>query len=138
MRSNLSRSGVQHSASQKGTHAIEAAAASASILCLVHCLALPLLLLLPGILGLWFLSESFHIAAFAFIVPSALAAFMLGYRRHHALTPALCGMAGIILLAGALVPGISEIAETGLTVVGSLLLLAGHGLNWRKRTGETL
>lgn len=120
-------------AGQTGHDVMEAVAASASIICLVHCLALPLLLLLPGVIGLWFLSESFHIAAFAFIVPSAAAALFMGYRRHHALAPAVMAMAGIILLGGALTPGISEHMETGLTVIGSIALLLGHGLNWRLR-----
>lgn len=120
---------------ERSTNVIEGAAISASLLCLVHCLALPfLLLLLPGIIGLFARSEAFHYAALALIVPSAVAAFWLGYRRHRALRPALFGVAGVGGLAVALLPGLTEGTETWLTVAGSLLLVAGHMMNWRLRT----
>ena len=107
---------------------------SASLLCLIHCLALPLLLLLlPGVLGLFAQSEAFHYVALALVVPSALAAFGLGYRRHRALLPALLGFNGVICLVIALLPDLVEGAELRITVVGSLLLVAGHTMNWRLR-----
>lgn len=122
---------------ERSTNVIEGAAISASLLCLVHCLALPfLLLLLPGIIGLFARSEAFHYAALALIVPSAAAAFWLGYRRHRALRPTLFGVAGVGGLAVALLPGMTEGTETWLTVAGSLLLVAGHMMNWRLRTHE--
>jgi len=107
---------------------------SASLLCLVHCLALPvLLLLLPGALGLFAESEAFHYAALALVVPAALAAFWLGYRRHGAAGPAALGAAGVTCLVGALLHSPIEDLETVLTVTGSLLLIAGHAINWRLR-----
>ena len=112
----------------------EGAALSASLLCLAHCLALPLLLLLlPGVLGLFVESEAFHTFAVLFVVPSALAAFWLGYLRHRALPPALLGVVGIACLGGALLPAIAA-AATLLTIAGSLLLVAGHTLNWWLRS----
>jgi len=104
------------------------------MLCLVHCLALPLLLLLlPGVVGLFALSEAFHYVAFALVVPFALCAFWLGYRHHRTLPPALLGLAGITCLALALLPDIGEGAEVWITVSGSLLLITGHVMNWRLR-----
>ena len=120
--------------SERSTNIIESAAMSASLLCLIHCLALPLLLLLlPGILGLFAQSEAFHYAALAFVVPSAFAAFWLGYRRHRSLPPALLGFCGVICLVIALLPGLAEGEELWITVVGSLLLVTGHVMNWRLR-----
>lgn len=117
------------------TNVIEGAAVSASLLCLVHCLALPfLLLLLPGIIGLFAQSAAFHYVALALVVPSALAAFSLGYRRHRALRPVLMGMTGIACLVIALLPGAGKGEELWLTIAGSLFLVAGHTLNWRLRT----
>jgi len=117
------------------TDIVEGAAVSASLLCLAHCLALPLLLLmLPGIVGLFFRSEAFHAVALALVLPPALAAFWLGYRRHGARRPALLGVAGMGCLIAALVPGVEEQGETALTVAGSLLLVAAHGMNWRLRS----
>ncbi|WP_066517558.1 MerC domain-containing protein [Sphingobium cloacae] len=91
---------------QLRTNVIEGAAVSASLLCLVHCLALPfLLLLLPGIIGLFAQSPAFHYFALALVLPTALAAFSLGYRRHGAVLPVLMGLAGIGCLVIALLPG---------------------------------
>lgn len=103
---------------------VEGTAMFTSVLCLVHCLALPLLLLLlPGVLGLFAQSEAFHYAALALIIPAAFAAFRLGYRRHGARLPALMGVAGVICLAIALLPGVGEGDELWLTVTGSLFLV---------------
>ena len=119
----------------RGTSIIEGAAISASLLCLVHCLAFPvLLLLLPGVLGLFARSEAFHYAALALVVPSGLAAFWLGYRRHRALIPSLLGAAGIGCLVVALLSGHGEDLEIWMTVAGSLLLVTGHTMNWRLRS----
>lgn len=108
---------------------------SASLLCLVHCLALPLLLLLlPGVIGLFAQSDAFHYLALAFVVPSAFAAFWLGYRRHRSLPPTLLGLGGVICLVIALLPRLAESDELWFTVAGSLLLVTGHMMNWRLRT----
>ncbi len=108
---------------------------SASLLCLVHCLALPfLLLLLPGVVGLFAQSEAFHYAALALVAPAALAAFCLGYRHHRAPAPALLGLIGICCLAIAILPGVGDDTEVALTVAGSLALLVGHMINWRLRS----
>lgn len=123
------------SAAQRRANLIEGTAVSASLLCLVHCLALPfLLLLLPGVLGLFARSEAFHFVALALIVPAALCAFWLGYRRHRASRPALFGLGGIGCLIIALLPSVGEGAELWLTVAGSLLLVTGHTINWRLRS----
>lgn len=112
----------------------ESAAISASLLCLVHCLALPLLLmLLPGALGLFAQSELFHIAALALVVPAAGIAFGLGYRRHRTFLPPLLGLCGVGCLAVALLFPAGLLGETLLTVTGSLLLTVGHVANWRLR-----
>lgn len=124
-------------ASERRANVVEGVALSASLLCLAHCLALPLLLLLlPGVIGLFAQSDAFHYAALALVVPAALAAFALGYRRHRARRPALLGLAGVACLGAALWPGVTEGGELGWTVAGSLLLIAGHGLNWRLRAAH--
>jgi hypothetical protein len=122
------------SAGERRTNVIEGAAVSASLLCLVHCLALPfLLLLLPGIIGMFAQSAAFHYAALALVVPSALAAFSFGYRRHGALLPVLMGLAGVGCLVIALLPGSGKSIELWFTVTGSLFLVIGHAMNWRLR-----
>jgi hypothetical protein len=126
---------LQRGPGDRRTNFVESAAISASLLCLIHCLALPLLLLLlPGMLGLFAHSEAFHYAVLLLVVPSAFAAFWLGYRRHRAIVPALLGVAGVACLVLALLPGQAEGFETWATVAGSLLLVIGHTMNWRLRT----
>lgn len=125
----------QRSAGGRPANIIEGTAVSASLLCLVHCLALPLLLLLfPSVIRLFVQSEAFHYAALALVAPMALAAFGLGYRRHGMLHPALLGLTGVGCLVVALVPGLGERAQLWVTVAGSLALIIGHMLNWRLRT----
>ncbi len=116
------------------TDLVEGAAVSASLLCLVHCLALPLLLLtLPVIAGAIFESELFHIVAAALVVPAAALAFLLGYRRHRATFPATLGSAGVACIVAALFPALNETAAAAITAIGSLLLIGGHIFNWRLR-----
>ncbi|MPS68916.1 MerC domain-containing protein [Novosphingobium aerophilum] len=113
---------------------VESTAISASALCMVHCLALPLLLfLLPGLLGSFFQSEAFHVVVLGLVAPAALAAFLMGYRRHGAIGPGIVGGAGIVCLVLAVWPAGLPLGETGLTVAGSAMLVLGHGWNWQKR-----
>lgn len=113
---------------------VEGAAASASLLCLVHCLALPVLFLLsPGLLRFIPDSPLVHLAAFAFVVPFALGAFWLGYRQHGQRGPGLVGLSGLALLAISLWGGWSALVEHGLSIPGSALLVIGHYRNWQLR-----
>jgi hypothetical protein len=116
------------------TNMVEGTAASASLLCLVHCLALPVLFLLsPGLLQFIPDSPLMHLAAFAFVVPFAAGAFWLGYRQHGQRGPGLAGLAGLALLAVSLWGGWSAVVEHSLSIPGSMLLVIGHYRNWRLR-----
>ena len=120
--------------SSRTTDGVESAAISASLLCLVHCLALPiLLLLLPSAAEAFVRSEAFHYVAVGLVTPFACIAFALGYIRHRALHPALFGAVGVACLVIALFPGITETLALWLTVGGSILLVVGHLINWRLR-----
>lgn len=121
-----------NSGSELHTNVVEGAAISASLLCLVHCLALPFLL--PGIIGTFAQSATFHYVALVLIVPSALAAFLLGYKWHGAVLPALIGLAGLGCLVIVLLPGARASTERWFTVTGSLFLVTGHIMNWRLRS----
>lgn len=112
----------------------ERAALGASILCLVHCVGLPLLLVaLPVLSRLVALPESFHIWVLVFAVPTSGVALFLGLKRHHVWLPLATGVLGILLLfAGVLVfPG--GPLETRTTVAGSVFLAMAHVMNWRLR-----
>jgi hypothetical protein len=103
-------------------------------LCLIHCLALPVVVgILPG-LGIAFLADEIvhQLLAFLLIAFAALA-FIPGYRRHHdkrVLLLMATGL-GLILFAtwgGALVD-LHGAGETVLSAAGSVLLISAHLLN---------
>lgn len=107
-------------------------AIGASFLCLVHCLMLPVLIVLLPTLGAFLaVPEQFHVWALAFTVPTSALALVAGYRRHGWLTPLLCVAPALVLLATGALLAKSELAETVWTVLGATLLSLGHVLNWR-------
>ena len=107
-------------------------AIGASMLCLVHCLVLPVVIvLLPALAAFLAVPEAFHLWALAFAVPSSALALTAGYRRHHWSRPIMIVVPGIALLAFGALAAPTEAAETWLTVPGALLLAIGHALNWR-------
>ena len=113
---------------------IEGFAVSASMLCLVHCLALPLVLAaLPVMSNVLAIPESFHLWVLAFAIPSSGVALVMGRAAHGAHWPLALGALGLLLLAiGALAFGGTR-GEMPVTVAGSLSLAAAHFGNWRLR-----
>lgn len=112
----------------------ERAALGASFLCLLHCIALPLLLAaLPVLSRSLNVSESFHAWLLVFALPTSALALFTGRARHGALMPLLLGAAGLTALSIGAFPWRDMTAGTWITVVGSLALIAGHTLNWRLR-----
>lgn len=113
---------------------LDAVAIGASFACLVHCLALPLLFaLLPALARSVAVPESFHLAAFLVAVPASAWAMRAGYRHHGAALPALIGAIGLLLLGLGVWAGLRPATETGVTVLGSLVLAWAHLLNWKLR-----
>lgn len=104
-------------------------AATLSGLCIVHCLATPLLLTLgsSGLLLGVFGSEWFH---YLMILPIAI--FLVwslpgGWCVHRKKTPFVLGLGGFLLLIASLMA--SHRAETLLSVCGGLLLVSAHLYN---------
>jgi hypothetical protein len=109
-------------------------AVGASVLCLIHCLALPIVIAaLPALAARLDLGEGFHLAVLAFALPVSAVALGEGWRRHRGLTPLFVGAAGLVLLAAGLAFEDWVAVETGVTVAGSLLLAGAHVANWRGR-----
>jgi hypothetical protein len=109
------------------------AGVAVSTACMVHCIALPVLLVfLPGLAVLVPSAESVHVALIAVLVAVAAAAFVPGYRRHGRRGVLVLAGAGLALVStGALAHELGEWAETVLTVSGSVVLVAAHVLNRR-------
>lgn len=111
-------------------------AVGASALCLAHCLGLPLLIAaLPAIANRIDPGEGFHLAVLLFAIPTSAFALAEGWRRHRGVAPLFVGGAGLALMAMGLAFENWVAVETGVTVVGSLLLAGAHVANWRRRLG---
>ncbi|WP_343527361.1 MerC domain-containing protein [Sphingomonas sp.] len=106
-------------------------AISASTLCLIHCLVLPVVLaFLPAIAEWADLGEGVHVVMLGIALPLSGSTLLLGWRRHHRRVPLGLGAAGLTLLvAGVLLEG--GMAGLLITVTGSLTLTLAHIANLR-------
>lgn len=110
----------------------DAAAIALSMLCLVHCLALPIAIsLLPAATHLLDVPEEVHAILFLVAAPISAYAISAGYRRHGFLLPMLIAAAALGLIGLGAFGGLSVLLETGVSVAGSLLLVAAHVANLR-------
>lgn len=99
-----------------------------SALCLVHCIALPLALVVGGVFGGWLgdTETQVHWLLLALALPVSAIALYRGYRRHkQALTPWLGGV-GLVLMFFGVSHLLGPTLEVVLTVIGVLLVLAAH------------
>ncbi len=117
--------------SAKSIDWLDGTAAVLSGLCLVHCLALPLLLA-----GLPFLSsfEEGHLHAQMLIVvlPLSVVALSIGFRRHGDLRVIVTGLLGMLLLTigGTIAHDqYGLLADRLLSVAGALTLATAHYYN---------
>ena len=117
------------------TGKLDKAAVILSGICLVHCLAFPLLIALFPVFGFSFVSHTtFHQIILIVVVPTTTFALGLGYWRHRHIALPIFGVAGVFMLVVAAF-GVhalgAEIIERGVTVAGGLLLAAAHIQNYR-------
>jgi hypothetical protein len=113
---------------------IEGIAVGATIACLVHCLALPLLIaIIPVIPAVLPIPEHFHAIALGLAIPATGGALFAGYRRHRVAAPLLAGTMGLLLLTLGATHWEATPLETPVTVLGSLCIAAAHLVNWRYR-----
>lgn len=109
-------------------------AISISSLCIVHCLLLPIGIVLIPSLGLQMLEdEAFHQMLVVAVLLTSCSALFMGCRRHKVWRVLGWGMSGLLLLVGAVLFGhdFGELFEKGLTLVGSLFVIVGHVQNYR-------
>lgn len=98
-----------------------------SLVCLVHCLLLPLAVVVPPWLVL-LEGEWLHRGLAVALAAPALLAFIPGRRVHGRRLPGFF-MAGGLAALNAAAFAAPECWETALTVLGGLFLIAAHGLN---------
>ncbi len=101
------------------------------MVCVVHCLGMPLLLTLAPMLSLhWLEAEHFHWLMLLLAVPLSVFGLWQGFQRHTRwLVPAL-GAFGLGLMAYDLLPAHDDHTH-GLTLIGVLLVALAHTLNIR-------
>ena len=117
------------------TSVLDRSAIGLSFLCVLHCLAVPLtLILMPSLAALPIADERVHLLLVFLVLPTSTVALTLGCRQHglkHILAWGLTGIAILVLAAGLGEEFLGEYGEKILTVVGSVLVAVGHVLNFK-------
>lgn len=110
-------------------------AISLSFLCTLHCLVLPLVLvLLPSLAILPFENEIFHQGLLIAVIPISIFALTMGCKKHKRYRLLLLGGLGLCFLIASAILGHDALGETWekiLTVIGASLIALGHVLNYR-------
>ena len=104
-----------------------------SVVCALHCLLLPIaVILLPAISATFLGSEDFHKTLLYFVIPSSIIALSLGCKMHGKYNVYLYGIFGIATLLSAVFFGHDYFGETGeriLTLLGAGIVSFGHFKN---------
>ena len=109
-------------------------AISASSVCAIHCLALPVILsVFPAVGGVFIGEEAFHIWLIWTVVPLSVLSLLVGCRRHKSFMVIYCGVAGVSILIVSAFLGheiLGEISERVSTVTGAVILAFAHMRNY--------
>jgi hypothetical protein len=105
-----------------------------SALCVIHCLASPLLIvLLPSLAALQLGNEAFHSWLLMGVIPSSLFSLLMGCKQHQFYRVLIIGFCGLLFLISAtLVEGFEhgELIEKLLTVIGACIVACAHYSNF--------
>jgi hypothetical protein len=111
---------------------LDRAAILLSGLCVVHCIATTLAVLLLASVGAVLLDPRIHEIGLMLAILVGAIALGAGFRAHGSPAPLVIGLCGLSLMAlGVALP--EGVAETGATVVGVSILAVAHLLNQRAR-----
>jgi len=110
-------------------------AISLSVLCVLHCLLFPsLLVLFSSFISLNIDSETIHYLLLFLVVPASFFALFVGLNNHKNPLIFVTGIVGILILISATVIDIlilSFSSETILTIFGSFLVSFAHYKNYK-------
>lgn len=98
---------------------------STSILCVLHCLLTPLLVIFLPLAGSVLTEGWFHFAIVIVAVPVAFIALWRGYRRHHQSPVLWWGSIGVAAMSLAL-----AINRHNSTLESALMIIAGTSLSY--------
>lgn len=106
------------------------AAISLSFICTMHCLALPLVVVLLPTLTVFNLEDkASHLWMLAAVVPTSLFALTMGCKKHKKMAVMVFGLAGLAVLSAAVLLGHDMLSETGeqvLLATGAIIIALGH------------
>ncbi len=109
-------------------------AISASAVCAIHCLSLPILLSLFPALGTSIFGQEFiHELLLWLVIPLSVISLSLGCKRHRSWLVGVLGLTGLLVLIFTAVLGhdvLGEVFERVATVSGATLIAAGHLRNY--------
>jgi len=106
-----------------------------SVLCCIHCMAIPALMIFAPSIGHVFEEEWIHLLGFFFVVPLGLYAFISKIKVHADKRPLYIGLVGILFLVlghlahETLSHDVGELVELSASVVGGISLVCAHLLN---------
>lgn len=108
---------------------------SLSLLCAIHCLAMPLIVVaLPALAALPLADEAFHLWMVYMVLPISLFALTMGCKKHKRYRLLFVGGIGLSILAISAFAGhdlLGEFWEKTLTVIGSSIIAVGHIWNYK-------
>jgi len=114
---------------------LDKSAIGLSLLCAVHCLALPLLAVLgPALTGYFVFEESFHRWLVVVVLPLSLVSLWMGCRHHKKIGVVALGVAGLMVLITAALAGHDLLGEWGekiATLFGASLVALSHIRNFQ-------
>jgi MerC mercury resistance protein len=118
---------------------LDGLAISASAVCMIHCLALPLLVLLLPVLGLAIEHDEWvHVVILGFTAPVSIYALTTGAQTHGKRASLHLGFVGLGALSiGVWLESIVYVG-TAITIIGSLSLAIAHWKNLRWRHDASL
>ena len=104
------------------------------MLCTIHCLFLPVILVVfPALGATLFGEELFHVLLLWLVIPLSVIALSLGCRRHKDRLVAAIGLVGLTFLVVAASLGHDFLGETNeriLTIIGAAVIAMGHLRNY--------
>jgi hypothetical protein len=104
-----------------------------SVLCMAHCLLLPLALgALPAVMSQTLEETPIHLGVLAMAAVIGGLSFVPGFRQHRDWRVPALGAAGLVLLGLAQTVLPEGVAEMAVTLVGGTTLVVAHGLNRRR------
>ena len=114
---------------------VDKAAIGLSLLCAVHCLALPLAIaLLPSLAAVGLADEAFHTWIVLAVIPLSTFALTLGCKKHRQMGVLYTGLLGLSFLCLTPLLGHELLGEAGekiLTLAGAGLIAASHINNFK-------